>query len=346
MGSPIRTYDVDQLKEIMTSLGQPSFRATQLFEWLHAHHAISYDEMTNLPASLRVILDEAYPIRSLQTVDKQVSTDGTRKYVLGADDGARIETVGIPSFNSQNEISRLTVCLSSQAGCPMGCLFCATGKEGFTRNLSTQEMTDQIISVQRDFSHHVSNVVVMGQGEPFLNYNEVVSALRIMNDPSEFDIGARRIVVSSCGIKEGIRSFASEPEQFTLAISLHSAIQRKRNSLMPRMASSPLDRLKKELTGYVSKTGRRVTLEHLLIKDLNDQDEDISALLGFCQGLRCHVNLLAINKIDGIGLSPPGENVLRKWESTLRSNGVNATIRHSHGADINGACGQLKNALA
>ncbi len=317
MNNEIRTYDMSQLKELMEELDQPSFRARQLYEWLHIHLATSYEEMTNLPLSLREQLSKSHPLVMPHVIDTQLSKDGSAKYILELEDKTRIETVSIPSFDKNKDIKKLTACVSTQVGCPMECLFCATGQEGFARNLKAHEIVDQIIAVQKDYSDHITNVVVMGQGEPFLNYDEVLRALRVINDPNGFKIGARHITVSSCGILSGIRKFSQEPEQFTLAISLHAATQWKRNNLMPQVSNQNLVSLKEELVRYIKSTGRRVTLEYLLIKNVNDQKNDLYALADFCKGLLCHVNLLTMNKVPGIALEPSGSTVAQDWKREL-----------------------------
>lgn len=250
MNNAIQSFNLSEIPTILESLGQPRFRAKQLTSWLYQKGAHSYDEMTNLPKSLRGVLSDEYPLIEPQVVNKQVSNDGTRKYVFEYADGAKVEAVGIPSFDKKerkDEPKHLTVCFSTQAGCAMGCTFCATGHEGLTRNLSSAEMICQIIAVQNDFSCRVTNLVSMGQGEPFQNYQATLEALRFANAKDGLEIGARHITVSTCGIIRGIERLANEPEQFTLAVSLHSALQDVRNEIMPRCSNIPLPHLKKAL---------------------------------------------------------------------------------------------------
>ena len=338
----IKALSEDDLRDLMTKLGQPKFRVRQIWQWLYEKGAGSFDAMSNIPDRLRRDLSEEYSLCIPQIVDKQISSDGTRKYLLEFADGVCAETVGIPS-DSDN---RLTVCFSTQAGCAMGCVFCATGRNGFTRNLTAGEMYDQVMLVSHDFDKRVSNVVAMGQGEPFANYDECLRALRLLNSPTGLDIGARHITVSTCGLFQGIRKFSREPEQFTLAISLHSAIQDVRNALMPGVAKQPLSQLKEELQYYSSMTNRRVTLEYALIENINDRDEDISALASFCKGLLCHVNLIPLNPVKhSDSVSPdlvltPSRRVPH-IRSALENKGIGTTVRVSRGADIDGACGQL-----
>lgn len=347
MDKPIKTYSLEGLAELATTLNQPKFRGMQIAEWLYAHEASSFDDMTNLPKTLRTALAEEHPLHTAKILDKQISQDETRKYVVGFEDGQCAEMVAIPSLHTEEqEPSRLTVCISTQVGCSMGCTFCATGQEGFTRNLQVGEIVDQVILAQNDFGTRVSNVVVMGQGEPFLNYENTLAALRILNHQKLMKIGARKITVSTCGIVKGIDGFAQEPEQFTLAVSLHSAIQSTRNVLMPNTQNQPLRILKAALSHYIEQTGRRVTLEHVLIEDMNDGEEDLDALVKFCDGLLCHVNLLPLNPIDSACFTPSKQKTVQKWLDTLDKKHIEATFRQSRGSDIAGACGQLKNKLA
>ena len=232
MDKSIKTYSLPELASVMKELGQPAFRAQQLQEWLYQRHASSYDEMTNLPGSLRATLAERFPLTMPTVVDRQISKDGTRKYLVEFDDGIRVETVGIPSRNGD----RLTVCFSTQAGCPIACAFCATGQEGFARNLTPGEIVDQVLIVQEDMGKRVTNAVGMGQGEPFLNYDNTMAALRILNHKKGLEIGARHISVSTCGSLPVLERFSEEPEQFTLAVSLHAARQPIRDLIMPNVA--------------------------------------------------------------------------------------------------------------
>lgn len=340
MTTDIKTYDMQGLKQAMEELGQPAFRAKQIYEWLWYKHVDSFDKMTNLSLTLRSELAEHFTLSTPKLVDKQESSDGTRKYVLELADGALVETVGIPADASRE---RLTVCFSTQVGCPMGCIFCATGYEGFTRNLTIGEIVDQVFFVEDDFGRRVSNVVGMGQGEPFLNYENTLAALRIMNDKKGLNIGARRIAVSTCGMLDGIKRFSSEPEQFTLAVSLHSAIQPIRDEIMPNVARQPLKALRSSLERYTEKTNRRVTFEYLLVDGVNDAQEDLDALIKYCRGMLCHVNLLPMNNIEGSPFAATSHKTVKHWLDSLEKHHIEATLRSSRGSDIAGACGQLKN---
>ena len=280
-------------------------------------------------------------------LDRRVSKDGTRKYVWQFDDGAGVETVAMPSKDKDAKGSpqRLTVCFSTQVGCAIGCAFCATGKEGFVRNLTPGEMVDQIVLAGHDMGMRVSNVVAMGQGEPFLNYDNTLAALRFMNTKDGLGIGARHITISTCGILKGIERLADEPEQFTLAVSLHSAVQSTRDALMPHMKNAPLHHLHTALERYIEQSGRRVSLEYLLLKDLNDDEAHLAALKEFCRGLLCHVNILPFNEVAGSPFQPASAKTRTKWVNQMEAAGIETTVRDSRGSDIEGACGQLKNAL-
>lgn len=337
----IKSLSHDELEELMNELGQPRYRAKQIEEWLYARGVSSIDKMDNLPKALRQKLNDRFFVGTLSLITKQVSEDGTRKYLFRIPNGALVETVGIPSHDG----NRLTVCFSSQAGCPMGCTFCATGRSGFTCNLTSGEMFDQVKYVGEDFGRRVTNVVCMGQGEPFLNYEAVLEALRRMNSKVGLGIGARHITVSTCGILEGIDNFLQEPEQFTLAISLHSAKQETRDKIMPGVRNAPLDELRKELIRYAETTGRRPSFEFALMKDVNDTDDEIQALVDYCKGMLCHVNLIPLNPIDESDDDPSlmePSSRLKEVSEILTRNGIENSIRDSRGQDIDGACGQLR----
>lgn len=342
MNTPLFTYSKEEMRSLIESLGEPSFKAKQLYEWTYQKGAQSYDEMTNLSKDLRARLFVEAPLIPSECVSRRISHDGTRKYVFKLHDGALIETVAIPSRSSQN---RLTVCFSTQVGCAMGCIFCATGQEGFSRNLTVGEIVSQIFDVQRDMQMRVSNLVGMGQGEPFFNYDNVLDALRVCNDPKGLNIGARHITLSTCGVIPGINRFASEPEQFTLAVSLHSADQKIRNTIMPKAKLFTLKSLKQSLLSYTDATNRRVTLEYLLISGVNDKASDKEKLLAFCDDLLCHINLIPMNDIPDSPFKPTSRKVIDSWQSFFNNHGIETTLRNSRGSDIDGACGQLKNSL-
>ena len=341
----IKTLSEKELADVLAEMGEPRFRTSQIRDWLYTKGASSFAEMSNLPKGLRAALEERFALAMPQLVAKQESRDDTRKYLFSFSDNTCVEAVGIPNG------AHLSVCFSTQAGCGMGCVFCATGHGGFTRNLNMGEMYDQVRLVSEDFGMHPSNVVAMGQGEPFVNYDAVLAALRMMNEERYLGIGARHITVSSCGILEGIDRFSCEPEQFTLAVSLHSAIQETRAALMPGVARVELTDLKYALKAYGDTTKRRPSLEYAPIRGINDSDEELSALVSFCRGMLCHVNLIPLNPVasqveeptvtdgkDGVFLPSPR---IKEFERTLRKAHIEVSTRVSRGADIDGACGQL-----
>lgn len=317
------------------SLGEKRFRAEQIAEWLYAKHATSFDEMTNVSKELRERLERVAPLFRAEIIERQVSADGTRKYLIKFHDGVSVEAVGLPT------VDRLTVCMSSQAGCAMGCVFCATGQAGFKRNLSSGEMTEQVRLIAQDFGRRVTNIVVMGQGEPFLNYDAVMAALRILNHPRYFNIGARHITLSTCGIIAGIERLATESEQFTLAVSLHSAVQDTRDALMPGVKGQPLARLKDALKRYYEATGRRPSLEYTLIEGKQTSPREIEALAEFARELHAHVNLIPVNASSDASIKPPSPAETARISQYLQKAGVNATLRTERGSDIAAACGQL-----
>lgn len=327
---------LDGIAALMADLGQPSFRTKQFAEWLWGRGVNSYDEMTNLSADLRAKLAGRAPLVRAEIVDAQRSKDGTVKYLIEYGDGAMVETVGLPAADG-----RLTVCVSSQVGCAMGCTFCATGRLGLTRNLTGGEMAEQVRIVAREFGRRVTNVVVMGQGEPFANYEETLAALRILNSPTAFGIGARHITVSTSGLTSNIKRFGGEPEQFTLAISLHSAVQSTRDRIMPGMKNQLLSHLRAAVRAYVKESGRRPSLEYALVAGASDTDEEITALEEFARSVGAHVNLIPINPISGSSDQPTLPQKAREIAARLEIAGVPATVRTERGADIAAACGQL-----
>ena len=338
MAIPLKSLSIEEIEEVVTGAGLPKFRASQLLEWVYSRGVRTYDEMTNLPKTLREQFSQVHPLYTSEITVKQVSVDGSRKYLIELHDGTRVEAVGLPSQDG-----RLTVCASSQAGCAMNCAFCATGRAGLTRDLEPGEIVDQILIIQDDFGQRVTNVVIMGQGEPFANYDNTLAALRIMNHPKLLNIGARHITVSTCGIIPRIEQFTREPEQFTLAVSLHAARQEVRDLLMPAVANQRLGALRKALDEYATSTGRRFTLEYALMEGVNDTEQDLEALVQFARRLLCHVNLIPLNDVEGSEFHPVSQQLMQDWQYHLESQGIPATVRRSRGSDIAAACGQLAN---
>lgn len=331
----LRSLSHEELVALMAELGMPAFRAKQVEEWVWKKHVSSFDEMTNLSKALRTELAARCTLGGVTETARQVSTDGSRKYLLQFADGVQAECVGMPTRN------RLSVCISTQAGCRMGCVFCATGQGGFTRSLTANEMYDQVSHVADDFQTRASSVVFMGQGEPFANYDETLAALRLLNSPDGAGIGARHLTVSTCGIVPMIRRFSKEPEQFTLAVSLHSAVQATRNVLMPGVRKYSLGRLHEVMGEYVERTGRRPTYEYALIGGVNDNAVELEALCDFTRGTLAHVNLIQLNDLEGSKLKPSTAEKADMFVRALARVGVEATVRNSRGNDIDAACGQL-----
>ena len=331
----IASLDLDGLAAALSALGQPAYRRKQLVAWLYARLAPSFDVMSDLPAALRSGLADGYRLQHPEAEEVQRSADGTRKYLWRLADGVTIESVGIPAGD------RLTVCFSTQAGCAMGCTFCATGRGGFVRNLLPGELAWQVALVARDFGMRASNAVAMGQGEPFANYDATLGGLRLMNSADGLGIGARHLTISTCGVIPGIQRLAREPEQFTLAVSLHSALQQTRNRLMPGVRKWPLSELQGALIDYSQRTGRRPTLEYALIAGQNDTPAEVQALVAFARGWMSHVNLIPVNPVAGTGTSRPAEGRAEEVAAALAAAGVESSIRTERGADIDAACGQL-----
>jgi 23S rRNA (adenine2503-C2)-methyltransferase len=332
----IKALDTDGIGRLVAECGEPSFRTRQLVKWLYGRGARSFDEMTDLSKSFRERLGSLAPLTTPRIADRQVSSDGTRKYLLELADGITVETVGLPAGD------RLTVCFSTQAGCAMACSFCATGRSGLTRDLAPGEMVDQLWAVSRDFDARITNAVAMGQGEPFANYDATLAALRFMNSADGLGIGARHLTVSTCGLVSAIERFAEEPEQFTLAVSLHSAVQSTRDALMPGVRAMTLPRLRQAIVDYAEKTGRRPSVEFALADGVNDTDAELAALVAFCDGLLVHVNLIPINPVADSALVRPRSHRAEQFVAALEASGTAASVRTERGADIDAACGQLK----
>lgn len=335
----LKTLSHAEIVELVENLGQPKFRAKQLEDWIWSKGATSFDQMSNLPKSLRAELAKAVSFQNITQVTRQLSQDGSRKYLLQYPDNVCVECVGMPTGN------KLAVCASTQAGCAMGCAFCATGAAGLTRSLSASEIYDQVLHIRNDFEMRVSSVVFMGQGEPFMNYDNALEALRLLNSSRGLGIGARHLTISTCGVIPMIKRFANEPEQFTLAVSLHSAVQKTRDMLMPGVRKYSLLHLYDIMGEYVEKTGRRPTYEYALIGGINDSENELGALRDFCRGTLAHVNLIQLNEIPGSKFHPSTPARAQQFVTKLGEVGVEATIRISRGADIDAACGQLSQKL-
>ncbi len=336
----ISEYTPESLKELLVSLKISAFRSKQILPWVYKDIVSDYSQMTNLPQDLRTYLSENIRLFAVDEKLRKISTDGTMKALFALKDGETIETALIPSGDGVN----YTVCVSCQVGCPMNCAFCATGHMGFLRNLTVSEIVDQVrfFSMVLGKQGRISNVVFMGMGEPFSNYDAVMAAATRMNADWGLNIAARSITISTVGVISGIRNFMADPRQFGLAVSLHAPNDEIRNKLLPYNRGIGVDHLLKACKDYANVTKRRVTFEYCLFKDLNDTYEAAKELAEKLRGINCHVNLIAPNETFDHGLvASPRENVLA-FEKYLTEMHVNVTLRKSMGQDISAACGQLK----
>ncbi len=333
----IKSLYMDEVIQEMKKMGQPEFRGKQLFQWLHVKLARTYDEMTNLPKNLRDTLKESYPLIDLDEVDSLHSQeDETIKYLFKLDDDNVIESV-LMKYKHGN-----TVCISSQVGCEMGCTFCASTIGGKKRDLLASEMLDQVYRIQAMTGERISNVVVMGVGEPFDNYDNLIRFLRILTDDNGINISGRSITVSTCGIPDRIRDFAKEGMPITLALSLHAPNNDLRKQMMPVAKRYDLDDVMDAFKLYYDETGRRLTFEYCLVDGLNDEEEHAIELAKLVKGLNCHVNLIPINPIKERDYRQSKNIKIQMFKKILEINKINVTIRREMGADIDAACGQLR----
>lgn len=332
----IKDYDLNELKEEFIQMGEKSFRAEQVFKWLYENKVTSFEEMTNLSLELREKLKQNYEMHNFKILKKQESSDGTKKYLFDVLDGNAIETVLMSYHHGYS------ICVSSQIGCKMGCKFCASTGIKFIRNLTSGEIVEQILAVERDNGIRISNVVFMGIGEPLDNYDNVVNAIRIINNQKGINIGARHISISTSGIVPKIYQLAEENIQCTLSISLHATTDEKRSSMMPVNNAYNIQELIQASKDYIEKTNRRISFEYALAKDNNDNLEDAKRLIKLLKNMICHVNLIPINKIEnGKYTKSSNENII-KFRDYLNEHGIVATIRRELGSDIDAACGQLR----
>ncbi len=327
--------NLEELEAFMIENNQSKFRAKQVYNWLYLKSVKDIDSMTDLPLSTRELLKEKACLCSISIKDKQVSKDGTMKFLFELKDGSFSEAVLMRFDNRAN----LTACISTQVGCPMGCSFCATAKLGFTRNLDTEEIIQQIFLIQADTGLKVTNIVYMGQGEPLLNFDNLLSSIKIFRE--QFQVGARRITVSTCGIIPQINKLAALNFQSTLAISLHAPNQQIRQQIMPVALKYKFEELISTLKSYTQTTGRRVTVEYVLMKDINDSIEDAKDLALAIAKLKSNVNLIVYNQNEKSPYKKPTKESVQKFKYILEASGKKVTIRLERGADIDAACGQL-----
>lgn len=332
----IKDYNLEELKKELQSMDEKTFRAEQIFKWLYQDKVRSFDEMTNLSLDLRNKLKQNYTICNYNILKKQESKDGTIKYLFDVLDGNAIETVLMSYHHGYS------ICVSSQIGCKMGCKFCASTGINFIRSLTSGEIVEQIIAVEQDQNIRISNVVFMGIGEPLDNYDNVVNAIHIINNPKGLNIGARHISVSTSGLVPKIYQLADENIQCTLSISLHATNNEKRSGMMPVNNVYPIEELIQACKDYIANTNRRISFEYALAKDSNDNLDDAKELVKLLKGMLCHVNLIPINKIENGQYSKSTNENIMKFRDYLNDHGIVATIRRELGSDIDAACGQLR----
>ncbi len=340
MKKNIKNYNLDILKEELKNIGEKPFRAEQIFKWIYQEKVDSFDKMTNLSLELRKKLEENFTLGNFKIIKKLESVDGTKKYLFDVQDdkGNMIESVLMQYHHGH------TICVSSQIGCKMGCKFCASTGIPFERSLTSGEIVEQLLAIERDTGITISNIVFMGIGEPLDNFDNVMNAIEIINNPKGLNIGARHISISTSGLVPRIYELADREEkmQCTLSISLHSSNNKKRSEMMPVNNAYPIEELMEACRYYIKKTNKRISFEYALAKDNNDNLEDAKELVKLLDGMLAHVNLIPINPIEqGKYTKSTNENII-KFRDYLNANGIVATIRRELGSDINAACGQLR----
>lgn len=342
--------NIKELEEFMAANGEAPYRARQIYRWVFRKHTSSFYEMSDIPKELKEKLDEIAVISIPRVIRSRISKDGTRKFLFELIDRKRVETVAIPQ--AWNRAKKYTLCLSTQVGCPLGCAFCATGQAGFERNLTGGEILGQLLSAEREVRNRerlhqeervITNLVFMGMGEPLLNLDEVLLAIRLINDEKGINIGQRHITISTAGVVPGIERLAEEKLQCTLAISLHATTDEIRSQLVPLNRRYPIGEVLKAAGDYADKTGRRITIEYVLLDGINCSPEDARRLAALVKPMLANVNLIPFNQVAGSAYSRPHEYVAQQFLSVLENDGVNVTLREEMGSDIEAACGQLKN---
>lgn len=333
----IKSLSLNELEQALADIGEPKYRAKQIFQWLHKKYVNSFDEMLNLSKDLRQKLKENYYI-SCSAIEKKLIScyDSTVKYLFSLNDGEYVEAVLMSYHHGYS------ACISTQAGCKMGCTFCATGQGGFRRNLTAGEMLSQLQTMEKDRGVRISNVVLMGMGEPLDNFDNVVRFLRLVSSADGMNIGMRHLALSSCGLADKIRQLAELKLQITLSISLHAPNDEIRNRTMPVNKRFPIDELLSACREYIEKTGRRITFEYAMIDGVNDSIDCARQLASRLRGMLCHINLIPVNEVDKTGYKKSGKKSLNAFCAYLNNHGITATIRRTLGSDINASCGQLR----
>jgi len=367
----IKSLTLEELRSQLQTWGEPAFRVAQILDWLYQHRATRWEEMTNVPRTLRQKLAEKYTLTALELLRRQGSRDTTEKFLWKLKDGSLIESVLIPANPALygEPSDRHTLCVSTQVGCAYGCRFCASGLEGWKRNLGPEEIVEQVLAVERLYAKDaqermqkeaflsgsgpnlhsvpgtarlISNLVIMGMGEPLANYDNLLTALRILNARWGGGIGARKITISTSGLVPQIRKLADEPHQFRLAVSLHGATDDVRGEIMPVNRKYPLSELTAALEYYQAKKGKIITFEYILIAGVNDGLDQVQPLAALARRLKAKVNLIPYNKVEGLPWQRPSEEAQEAFLAALDRAGVMATLRQEKGHDIDAACGQLR----
>lgn len=333
----IKSMTLSQLKDEMSQMGEKSFKATQIYSWLHKHGAVSFDEMTNISKDFRAKLEKNYDIYTCTIEKKLVSVyDNTVKYLFKLHDGELIESVVMKYKYGY------TICVSSQVGCKMGCKFCASGIAGFVRNLTASEILSQVYTAQKDLGIRISHIVMMGVGEPLDNFDNVMRFLSLISDESGLNISMRNISLSTCGVVSGIEKLMEKKLQLTLSISLHAPNDEIRNKTMPVNSKWNIDTLLKACREYTKVTSRRISFEYAMISGVNDTDECARELAKRLKGMLCHVNLIPVNSVKERDYKKSSDNRIADFIKILEKYGINVTVRRTLGSDINASCGQLR----
>ncbi|MDD6157228.1 MAG: 23S rRNA (adenine(2503)-C(2))-methyltransferase RlmN [Lachnospiraceae bacterium] len=333
----IKSMNLEELTDFMAELGEKPFRAKQIYQWIHGKQIENWDEMTNISKALREKLASAAYLTCLRKEEVQISKlDGTRKYLFALEDGNVIESV-LMRYKHGN-----SVCISSQVGCRMGCRFCASTLDGLVRGLAPSEMLDQIYKIGRDIGERISNVVVMGTGEPLDNFDNLLKFIELLTDENGLNISQRNLTVSTCGIVPRMRELADRELAITLALSLHASNQQKRLELMPVANKYEIHEVVDACKYYFSRTGRRVTFEYSLVGGVNDTNRDAEELAALIHGMNCHVNLIPVNPIKERSYVQSNQEVIAAFKAKLEKKGIPVTVRREMGRDIDGACGQLR----
>lgn len=335
MKKDIRDLSFEELSSVISGMGEPRHRTKQIFTWLYGKQALSFSEMTDLPKALLKKLDEEFTVGNMSREDLAESSDGTQKFLWKLEDGHHIESVMIPAKD------RKTICVSTQAGCKFRCPFCASGKGGFKRDLSPGEIVGQVVMVHRAIGERITNVVFMGMGEPLDNFPNLSRAIRIINGSEGLSIAARKITISTCGLVPGIQKLKNLGVQVELSVSLHASNDRLRDILVPVNRKYPIAELMRTLQDYFDDTGRVITLEYALIKDVNDSFKDADGLSGIAKKIKAKVNLIKCNFSGVPGYEASTERTAELFRKQLEARGVKATLRRSRGSDIAASCGQL-----